>query len=57
MLARLRMALAFCGIEVAEPELVVRVSLDEGGLDPAALALLANQFGLQAEARQLDLNT
>ena len=57
MLACLRMVLAWCGTEISEAELVERVSLDEGGLDPAALASLAAQFGLQAEARQLDLNT
>jgi hypothetical protein len=34
---------------------LARVSLDEGGLDPEALANLAQRFGLPAEVRQIDL--
>lgn len=57
MLACLRMVLAYCGADISEAELAERVSLHEGGLDPAALAALAQQFGLKAEARQLQVDT
>jgi ABC-type bacteriocin/lantibiotic exporter with double-glycine peptidase domain len=55
MLACLRMILAHQGTEAAEAVLSEQVSLAEGGLDPDALAGLAQRYGLQAEARRLDL--
>jgi Peptidase C39 family len=55
MLACLRMVLAYCGTNVTEPVLVEQVSLDEGGLDPEALAVLAKRYDLNADARQLDI--
>ncbi len=57
MLACLRMLLAYQGTEVAEAVLVEQVSLAEGGIDPDQLAELARHRGLEAEARQLDLET
>lgn len=54
MLACLRMILAFAGTNVSETALAEQVSLDEGGLDPEALAQLANRHGLRAEACRLD---
>ncbi len=57
MLACLRMVLASCGIKATESALVEQVSLEEGGLDPAALAALAERYGLKAEPRQVDIET
>ena len=57
MLACLRMALASCGIPTTEAALIEQDSLEEGGLDPATLAELAQRYGLTAEARQIDLKT
>lgn len=55
MLACLRVVRAFCGVQTTEAALAMQVSLVEGGLDPSALANLAQHFGLKAEACQLDL--
>jgi ABC-type bacteriocin/lantibiotic exporter with double-glycine peptidase domain len=49
------MILAHQGNEVTEAVLSEQVALVEGGLDPDALAGLAQRYGLRAEARRLDL--
>lgn len=46
--ACLRMLLAHRGIETAEAELIRKTTLDEGGLTPEELAVLARSHGLRA---------
>jgi ABC-type bacteriocin/lantibiotic exporter with double-glycine peptidase domain len=52
--ACLRMLLAHQGTDVSEAELIRRTTLDEGGLTPEELAVLARACGLKAKEQTLD---
>lgn len=54
-LACLRMILASLGTSLTEDQLHKASHLETGGVNPAELARLARQFGLDVEPQQLDL--
>ena len=53
-IACLRMLLASQGVMISEPDLIRQTSLDEGGLTPEELTVLAGACGLPARESQLD---
>ena len=54
-LACLRMILASLATPVSEDQLIQAAQMETGGVNPDELTRLAQQFGLKAQARQLDL--